>query len=301
MGESRGKELMMTLTPADGSSSPLYILFSMGMTGFFEARPCLAEVHKHAHLNFVASDEMVLSFVDPWRFGTWQSQKQFEWSPDRGPCPVKEHLAFRCRVVEAVAGKPKRFDRRPICQVLHDQSLFNGIGNYLRAEVLYRAGVPPFASSLEALEKLSSEMPADGDSDLLTLCRDVPSEVIALNLSKYQGGNNSKSEEGDHEHELWQKWLKVYGQEGASWAVDKQGRRIWYFGPPGRLLANFASATSENASSERLVRKRPAAATTRTAPKPRKKNISKKPATTRTGPKPRKKNILKKAHFPDPS
>lgn len=28
--------------------------------------------------------------------------------------------------------------RRPICEVLLNQQYFNGIGNYLRAEVLYR-------------------------------------------------------------------------------------------------------------------------------------------------------------------
>jgi hypothetical protein len=33
---------------------------------------------------------------------------------------------------------------RPVCEVLLNQQYFNGIGNYLRAEILFRAGVPPF-------------------------------------------------------------------------------------------------------------------------------------------------------------
>lgn len=32
----------------------------------------------------------------------------------------------------------KAFDR-PICEALLDQRFFNGIGNYLRAEILYRS------------------------------------------------------------------------------------------------------------------------------------------------------------------
>ncbi len=30
---------------------------------------------------------------------------------------------------------------KPICEVMLDQKFFNGIGNYLRAEILYRCGV----------------------------------------------------------------------------------------------------------------------------------------------------------------
>lgn len=38
----------------------------------------------------------------------------------------------------------KAFDR-PICEALLDQRFFNGIGNYLRAEILYRSASRPWA------------------------------------------------------------------------------------------------------------------------------------------------------------
>jgi len=41
---------------------------------------------------------------------------------------------------------------RPIGKVLLDQSVIAGIGNYLRAEILYDAGVSPFTSELENRE-----------------------------------------------------------------------------------------------------------------------------------------------------
>lgn len=41
----------------------------------------------------------------------------------------------------------KAFDR-PICEALLDQRFFNGIGNYLRAEILYQSAGRPWAKGL---------------------------------------------------------------------------------------------------------------------------------------------------------
>merc|ERR1712032_309993 len=151
------------------------------------------------------------------------------------------------------AANPKKFDGVPICQILHDQSIFNGIGNYLRAEILFRAGIPPFAAARGVLANLCEIIEENDPVDLLTLCREVPAEVIGLKINKYQGGNQNTHQDatptgpsgsmapaGDEEHSAWSKWLRVYGQDDASWAVDKEGRRIWFRGPPGRLCRKFA-------------------------------------------------------------
>lgn len=261
--QSRGKELMMTLQPvslpendaalfdnADKFPHHLkkatYILCNMGMTGFFEAVPAVKEKHRHAHLSFQATDGSILSYVDVRRFGTWRSVDSLEWPVDRGPDPVQEHDKFRQNVVRSFSANPKKFDKVPICLVLHDQGLFNGIGNYLRAEILFRAGIAPFASAKDVLASLKEVADTSHPSDLLTLCRDVPNEVIALRINKYQGGKQNTStdsadsvaaNEGDN---AWAQWLKVYGHDNASWAVDKDGRRIWFRGPPGKLYRAFA-------------------------------------------------------------
>lgn len=263
--QSRGKELLITMRAAsalsDGGPGVMYIVCNMGMTGFFEAAPSAQAMHKHAHLSFHATDGSILSYVDVRRFGTWEGLRAPPWElgggliGDRGPDPVKEHEAFRSKVVSAVAARPERFAALPICQVLHDQSLFNGIGNYLRAEILHRAGVAPFMPAAEVLANLP-QLPGQ-QPDLLTLCRDVPSEVIKLKLTKYQGGNpmassdtstigptGSMAPNGDEDQLAWKRWLRVYGHDDASWAVDKEGRRIWFRGPPGRLYRQFAQKSS---------------------------------------------------------
>lgn len=259
-GQSRGKELLMTLKPLEQGGSLRYIQCNMGMTGYFEAVPRAKQMHKHAHLSFHAEDGSVLSFVDARRFGCWQGLDSPPWeigvasAMERGPDPVKEHEAFRRTVVDAVAARPSRFANVPICQVMHDQSLFNGIGNYLRAEILFRAGVAPFTAACEALSRVAYK-PASGQPDLLTLCRDVPGEVIKLELTKYQGSTPLSTSS-------WKKWLRVYGHADASWAVDKEGRRIWFHGPPGKLLRAFAKQFAlQGARRTKGMIKRPSAAT----------------------------------------
>ena len=76
---------------------------------------------------------MVLSFVDYRRFGRWEVGA--DWSRDRGPDLMWEYEKFRENVLTNL--KNAAFNR-PICEVLLNQKFFNGIGNYLRAEILYR-------------------------------------------------------------------------------------------------------------------------------------------------------------------
>lgn len=81
---------------------------------------------------------MVLSFVDYRRFGRWEVGA--DWGPDRGPDPMWEYPAFRSNVLENL--KSAAFNK-PICEAMLNQKFFNGIGNYLRAEILYRFVVHP--------------------------------------------------------------------------------------------------------------------------------------------------------------
>ncbi len=103
---------------------------------FFFGAP--SELPKHAHLMFHTEDRArVLAFVDPRRFGHWEVVDEFD-SVDRGPDPTTEFPAFRAHVLSQM--HKSAFDR-PICEVLLEQAWFNGIGNYLRAEILHRANV----------------------------------------------------------------------------------------------------------------------------------------------------------------
>ncbi|XP_052100543.1 endonuclease 8-like 1 [Mytilus californianus] len=241
---TRGKELKLTLQSitndhkenkkcAKKQNKSLDIVFQFGMSGkfdFYEAN----ELQKHAHLNFFTKTEndksvqMVLSFVDYRRFGKWQPNGN--WSVERGPCVLTDYIPFRENILKNV---DLSVFRKPICEVLLNQKYFNGIGNYLRAEICYRGGIPPFQDAKSVLEplltetnevKIKSEKP-----DILQLCHLLPNEVINL------GGTGYDPENRDPDYSKFTEWLQCYYKPGMKNMADHNKRTMWYDGNPGPL------------------------------------------------------------------
>ena len=144
--ESRGKELVLLLQCQKMSDRKMRILFRFGMSGKFNFTST-ASIPKHAHLQFhkickmnekeelEGTDEMgILSFVDPRRFGSWRVVED-GWGDGRGPDIVSEYKLFRANILgnleDPIFGKA-------MCETMLCQKYFNGIGNYLRAEILFR-------------------------------------------------------------------------------------------------------------------------------------------------------------------
>ena len=117
----------------------------------------------------------MLCFVDYRRFGTWKINE--DWGSDRGPDSITEYPNFRTNVLENL--KDSAFNR-PICEALLNQKYFNGIGNYLRAEILYRCQIPPFTKAREVLETLQDKKIKSEIPDILELCNLIPKEVLNL-------------------------------------------------------------------------------------------------------------------------
>lgn len=188
--ESRGKELKVFLNdnindckgkkklakPSDQSVK--HLLFRFGMSGCFKLTS-VDEIPKHAHLRFFTkTDKKVLSFVDYRRFGSWTING--DWGSDRGPDPVVDYLEFRKNVLDNLENSAFN---RAICETLLNQKYFNGIGNYLRAEILFRCQVPPFAQARQVLEPLTNGVKSE-DPDILELCHLIPKEVLNLGGGK---------------------------------------------------------------------------------------------------------------------
>ncbi|XP_054442171.1 endonuclease 8-like 1 isoform X2 [Pteronotus mesoamericanus] len=238
---ARGKELRLTLSPLPGAQppqEPLALIFHFGMSGSFQLVPSNA-LPPHAHLRFYTAPpgpRLVLCFVDIRRFGHWDIGGK--WQPGRGPCVLLEYQQFRENVLQNLADKV--FDR-PICEALLDQRFFNGIGNYLRAEILYRLKIPPFEKArtvLEALKqhRLSPELTLSQkiraklqNPDLLELCHSVPKEVVQL------GGKGYGQKSGEEDFAAFRAWLQCYCMAGMSSLRDRHGRTIWFQGDPGPL------------------------------------------------------------------
>ena len=85
-----------------------------------------------------------------------------DWSSDRGPCVITESQLFRQNVLNHL--DDKAFDR-PLCETMLNQKYFNGVGNYLRAEVLYRLKIRPFEKARTVLAPLAVKVESNGEAD----------------------------------------------------------------------------------------------------------------------------------------
>ncbi|XP_047453153.1 endonuclease 8-like 1 [Mugil cephalus] len=273
---SRGKEVKLTLTPmksddpkqrvkAGQAVEPMDIVFRFGMSGFFRFT-AEDELPKHAHLRFFSKENpcRVLSFVDARRFGSWHPNGT--WQADRGPCIMFEYKSFRENVVSHLSDRA--FDR-PICEVLLNQKYFNGIGNYLRAEILFRLNIPPFVPARDVLEGLTTEDLCDNmkpvknetadtkttpqikkgkavkqeADDLLRLCHTVPLEVVKM------GGKGYDPEKADYS--AFEAWLQCYYVDGMKSLRDHNGRTVWFRGDPGPM----APKNSKSPKAKKRVKK----------------------------------------------
>jgi endonuclease-8 len=110
----------------------------------------LEKAAKHNHCEIIhkkkLTDDKTKSvwFVDPRHFGTlkWTNDKSVLDSVlnDIGPDLLNDKIKPEDYVTKM---KNKKNGRRTIATVLMEQSVFSGVGNYLKSEILYKARVSP--------------------------------------------------------------------------------------------------------------------------------------------------------------
>lgn len=207
--ESRGKELMLNISDKN-STDNFKVRMTMGMSGFF-AITKKDSLYKHSHLSFYSKyHDIVLSFVDVRRFGKWKIANN--WSKNRGPDPVTEYDLF----VENIKNNyNKRAFNKPICEFLMNQKWCNGLGNYIRAEVLYRIpDLNPWTSAREAFQKFP---------ELFRLCKEIPLRAYALGGGELKTWKNQLTES-----QVKEDLIKCYSVKGMSSIKDSNSRRFWY-------------------------------------------------------------------------
>lgn len=206
--ESRGKELVVAILDRY-SDQIIPIRMTMGMSGHFKMTNTGNEP-KHAHLIFYTDDGVSLSFVDVRRFGKWK--QGVWWSDNRGPDPTTEFETFKEHVYTNIS---RAAFNKPIYETLMDQKYFNGIGNYLRAEILYRLpSLNPNTSGRDAIQS---------HPEILDLCKDIPMLAFA------KGGGSIKDWQNPFGAEaIQEKFMLCYGNKEMAHKQDRNGRRFWY-------------------------------------------------------------------------
>lgn len=206
--ESKGKEIVLTIK-CDDTGQAIPIRITMGMSGHFQVTNTGQEP-KHAHLKFYRKDGTTLSFVDVRRFGKWTQGAA--WNEDRGPDPTSDFDAFFLNIMTNLT---KRTFRKPLYEVLMDQKWFNGIGNYLRAEIIFRAeNVDPFLPASQQIAKYPK---------ILELCRDIPMLAYAKGGGSIRDWDNPFGSDA-----IQEKFMLCYGNKTMDTRIDPKGRRFWY-------------------------------------------------------------------------
>lgn len=123
---------------------------SFGMTGSLAFNDY--SEHKHNCLQLECSDGTLVTYRSQRHFGrichltTSELNRRLR---DLGP----SILDSSCLAHEDIVQRFQRFKRRNICVALMDQTLFSGIGNYIKSETLYLSKVNPNARVSELTEE----------------------------------------------------------------------------------------------------------------------------------------------------
>jgi uracil-DNA glycosylase len=186
------------------SEESVSLRFNFGLVGKFEFHS------KHnlpdaCVLYFASSGDEALCLVDTMKGASYEIGT---WGKDRGPCPLTQYSEFKQHIMDNLTSKD--FDEE-IGIVLLNQRYFNGIGNYLRAEILDHAHVDPFMKASEVFaDRARLQM-------VLQLCHRIPQEVLENGLNKYGSPEEVKK---------FNNWLQCYGKKKSF--KDKKGRTMWY-------------------------------------------------------------------------
>lgn len=189
-------------------SNAWYMMNSFGMSGQWSVG-----AGKHPCFGFYFSEdppniEGTIHFNDPRHFGTIKftnSEKELHKKLDElGWDPLSMPLDKSVKWITFQLSKSKK----PIAEVLMDQSLFSGVGNYIRAEALYACKLSPW--------RVANQLSKDEVQSLCKAIVDVMEESYQHQGATIHTYKTAYGDEGKYSTKF-----KVYGQK-----QDPSGHKI---------------------------------------------------------------------------
>lgn len=105
----------------------------------------LGSPENYIRYTFDLADQKKIFFIDPRKFGKITPQTPQEKEENEniklGPYPI--HTPLTSELVAAITARWRKSPNREICDILLDQNIISGVGNYIRADALYLSQVPP--------------------------------------------------------------------------------------------------------------------------------------------------------------
>jgi endonuclease VIII-like 1 len=215
--QSKGKELRLEFVNRAHRgiiSRTKYLTFTMGMSGNWNYSKNVFEIPKHTHLMFMDSNGGILGMYDVRRFARWDWRS---WNAERGHDPVQETELFKKDILENLT--KDRFFQKPIFEVMMNQKYFNGVGNYLRAEILGRIDLDPRLSAADYIIKAGEKF--------FNLTEKIIVESYELGGGQFKDWYNQADLDKKKSKEF-QAWMQFYfNKENCIPIKDKQDRNFW--------------------------------------------------------------------------
>jgi len=130
----------------------IYFTNSLGMTGSW-----VLEERKHNHFYFETSEGKKIFYNDPRKFG-------FINFTDSANDIIKKVNSMGVDILSELPSKDeevierfRKYPKRNITIAMMNQNVLSGVGNYIKAEALYRAGISPW----HTVEELSNSQLID--------------------------------------------------------------------------------------------------------------------------------------------
>ena len=211
---SRGKEMQLRIS--ESGAEELKMKVTLGMSGawvFYDPEDSRSEkYHKHTHLRLFTKEGKILGLYDVRRFAKWSWN---DFDQRRSPCIFHETTSFREKLISNWYTH-KDFKKNRLCEIMMNQGWFNGVGNYLRAEILYRFDKSPFT--------ISSEISPKELETLIEITINCVNQSYKLGGGQLKDWKNPEGEDPSSFHE----WMKCYGLKTSEKTLDATGRTFWY-------------------------------------------------------------------------
>ncbi len=215
--DSRGKELRLRFIDLDfkyEETSSRDMVFTMGMSGNWNYSNDVFSIPNHTHLRIVDSKYGILGLHDVRRFARWDWRG---WNPERGPDPDTEFDSFVDNIYKNI--QTDRVFNKPVYEVLMNQKYFNGVGNYLRAEILGRIDSDPTASAREYILLNGPEF--------FAILSKVIKESYILGGGQFKDWYNQADLEKKKSKEF-QAWMKFYLHKERCIAIKDSSKRTFW-------------------------------------------------------------------------
>jgi formamidopyrimidine-DNA glycosylase len=186
-----GKLILFEFTGKSGKK--WWVWNTLGMSGGWRY-----EHTKHGHIEFKTSDGSVF-FTDTRNFGTMKFvDDEIETKKKRasiGPNHLSDEISD-----ELFKNRLMKYPKSTMPEVLMNQSLIGGIGNYIKAEILYKSRISP--------NRIVSSLSNEDFSNLNEATRNVIQSSFANRGASIRTYKSMDGEDGDFVFSF-----KVYGRE----------------------------------------------------------------------------------------